>query len=241
MNSSETIEIQRVRFEEVSPTTLIVAFLDAQLKPLVNHLQLSIFDGYDDLDYMQFSFLTLPSGKTVTVGEYARSPEPGVDLYVDSIEQDIPELVVQSCLHLGIPRSKVRWLHPDFQEEIDEIYNNKQPQTIEKMITDQSESPNQDIIHEPIDCFYHALSIYTRQKFPEYWAMLQHNLGLAYHDRSQGDRRENLERSIVSFHNALQIHTQQEFPEKWKIDQDDLAKSRAALELLGNQKILQKS
>jgi hypothetical protein len=125
------------------------------------------------------------------------------------------------------------------RSEINHLYakygdtsNSKTP--VQKTISTQKQQ-------EPIDCFYHALNIYTRQKFPEYWAMLQHNLGLAYHDRSQGDRRENLERSIVSFHNALQIHTQQEFPEKWKIDQDDLAKSRAALELLGNQKILQKS
>lgn len=84
--------------------------------------------------------------------------------------------------------------------------------------------------HEPIDCFNHALQIYPRQQFPEYWAMLQHNLGLAYFQRNQGDRQDNLEKSIECFKKSLEIYTQHEFPTKWQINQDDLQESLRALE-----------
>jgi uncharacterized protein YjbI with pentapeptide repeats len=87
--------------------------------------------------------------------------------------------------------------------------------------------------YEPIDCFNHALRIYTKEYVPAtYWAMLQHNLGLAYFNRNQGDRRENLERSIECFKKSLEIFTQNEFPDKWKINHEDLAICERSLALL---------
>jgi hypothetical protein len=239
MNPSTPTIQQRVRFEEVTPANEYAVYFDTSLDSVLAHCDVPIFEGYDDLDDMRFAFLTLPTGETVTIGEYLHDPLSGSSLYVDIKMQNIPQIVFEACQSLQVSRKKIIWFHADWEKEINHLYakygdtsNSKTP--VQKTISTQKQQ-------EPIDCFHHALSIYTHLNFPEYWAMLQHNLGLAYHDRSQGDRRENLERSIVSFHNALQIHTHQEFPEKWKIDQDDLAKSRAALELLGNQKILQKS
>ncbi len=84
---------------------------------------------------------------------------------------------------------------------------------------------------EPIDCFYYALEIYTREKLPEYWAMLQHNLGLAYFDRIKGERWENLQKSIKCYHKSLEVFTQEEFPQKWQINQEDLSQSQEALKI----------
>jgi hypothetical protein len=85
--------------------------------------------------------------------------------------------------------------------------------------------------YEPIDCFYYALEIYTRPKFPEHWAMLQHNLGLAYFDRSKGERWENLQKSIECYHKSLEVFTQDKFPKKWQINQEDLSQSQEALKV----------
>ena len=84
---------------------------------------------------------------------------------------------------------------------------------------------------EPIDCFYHALEIYTRLKFPEHWAMLQHNLGLAYFDRIKGERWDNLQRSIECYHKSLEVFTQDKFPQKWQINQEDLSQSQETLKV----------
>jgi hypothetical protein len=55
--------VKLVKFEEVTPTLLPVAYFDGHLAELVNHLKLPIYGGYDGLDDMVFAFLTLPSGK----------------------------------------------------------------------------------------------------------------------------------------------------------------------------------
>jgi tetratricopeptide (TPR) repeat protein len=242
MSNPTTQGHQLVRFEEVTPTNEIVAFLAGRLKPLVAGLELPIYDGYDGLDEIQFVFLTLPSGQTVTLGQYANSPQVGVDLYVDNTLQDIPTVTFEACKYLGIPRQEAIWFHPDWQDEIDRLYaehgsirqsrryaNEKRPESSQ---LEELEELTQLQQYEPIDCFNHALRIYTIDYVPTtYWAMLQHNLGLAYQNRSRGDRRENLERSIECFDKSLEIFTQDKFPEKWKISQDDLVESQRLLEL----------
>jgi hypothetical protein len=222
---------QRVRFEEVTPANEPAAFLTADLISLVAPLKLPIYDGYDDLDDLRFAFLTLPSGQTVMLGEYLNSPQPGTDLYVDARMQHSPQIVFEAFQYLNISRSVVAWFHPDFQEEIDRLYtNNSHNFSLQTPL--QTEESRQAKRSQPIDCFHYALQIYDRDKFPQYWAMLQRNLGLAYYHRIEGDRQENLERSIVCFHNALEIHTLREFSNDWEIDNRGLAAARRSLDQL---------
>jgi Pentapeptide repeats (8 copies) len=228
MNNPTPRAIRRVRFEEVTPAHEYAAFLTVSIAPLVAHLGLPIFDGYDDLDDLQLAFLTLPSGETVTLGEYAGAP--GTSIYVEAAMQNIPQIVFDSCQQLRVSRQEVEWFHPDWQAEIDRLYTEQGGiEGIERSSTAAALSQNNE--SEPIDCFYHALKIYTREKLPEYWAMLQHNLGLAYFDRSKGERWENLQKSIECFHNSLEVFTHDKFPDKWQINQEDLSQSQEALQL----------
>jgi hypothetical protein len=220
---------QLVRFEDVTLANHIVAFFDGSLKALVAHLNLPIYLGYDELDEILFTFLTLPSGKTVTLGQYRGSPQRGVDLHVDPSIQDIPALVYESCQQLKISRGEVRWLHTDVQEEVDLLYVNHGDFPRRQEISSIEEWP-QSSDHEPIDCFNHSLNIYPEQKFPVFWATLQRNLGLAYCHRIQGDRRGNLERSIECFTRSLQIYKQDEFSIQWGIINDDIKKAFVLLD-----------
>ena len=218
-----------VRFEEVSPANQDVAFFAVSIHSLVAPLGLPLYEGYDDLDEMRLTFLTLPSGETVTLMEYLHSPQPGVCICVDAKIQNIPQIVFDSCLQLQVPREEVSWLHPDWQDEIDRLYAEhgaigKRPES------SQSEELSERVQYEPIDCFNHSLRIYTREYVPAtYWAMLQHNLGLAYFDRNQGDRKGNLEMSIECFNKSLEIYTENEFPEKYEINMDYLLVSMTCL------------
>jgi Pentapeptide repeats (8 copies) len=214
---------RRVRFEEVTPAHEYAAFLTVSIAPLVAHLRLPIFDGYDDLDDLQLAFLTLPSGETVTLGEYAGAP--GTSIYVEATMQNIPQIVFDSCQQLRVSRQEVEWFHPDWQAEIDRLYaEHGGIEEIERNSILAALSQNNE--SEPIDCFYHALEIYTREKLPEYWAMLQHNLGLAYFDRIKGERWKNLQKSIECFYKSLEVFTQDKFPQKWQINQEDLSQSK---------------
>jgi uncharacterized protein YjbI with pentapeptide repeats len=225
MNNPTPRASRRVRFEEVTPAHEYAAFLTVSIAPLVAHLGLPIFDGYDDLDDLQLAFLTLPSGETVTLGEYGGAP--GTSIYIEMTMQNIPQIVFDSCQQLRVSRQEVEWFHPDWQAEIDRLYTEHGGiEEIERSSIVAALSQNNE--SEPIDCFYHALEIYTREKLPEYWAMLQHNLGLAYFDRIKGERWENLQKSIQCFNTSLEVFTQENFPQKWQINQEDLSQSLEA-------------
>jgi hypothetical protein len=192
---------------------------------LVAHLGLPIFDGYDDLDDLQLAFLTLPSGETVTLGEYAGMP--GTSLYIEVTMQSIPQIIFDICQQLQVSRQEIEWVHPDCQVEFDRLY--AEYGEIEGINRSFTAALAQSEDREPIDCFHHALKIYTRPKLPEHWAMLQHNLGLAYFDRTKGERWENLVKSIECYHNSLEVFTQDKFPVKWQINQEDLIQSQETL------------
>ncbi len=237
MTNTVTKKSQRVRFEEVTPTHEIVVYFDTQLPTLLAGTGLPIFPGYDDLDYIQFAYITLPSGNTVVLGQYENAPEIGVDLYVEldrkhtstATSTNIAALVVETLRYLAIPRETAVWFHQDYETEIECLYSQDvEFKSILKILTEES---NLSTEYEPIDCFYYALNIYTREKFPEHWAMLQHNLGLAYFDRIKDERWRNLQKSIRCYNNSLEIFTQYNFPEKWQINQEDLSQSQETLRI----------
>ncbi|MEG4203796.1 CHAT domain-containing protein [Microcoleus sp. Pol7_A1] len=67
-----------------------------------------------------------------------------------------------------------------------------------------------------------ALTVYTRDAFPEYWATTQNNLAAAYSDRIRGEQAENIELAIASYTDALTVYTRDAFPE-WAATKNNLA------------------
>ncbi len=67
------------------------------------------------------------------------------------------------------------------------------------------------------------MQVFTRDKYPEGWAQVQHNLGLVYRDRIVGDKAENLEKAIAHYQNSLLVRTREDFPELWAQTQMNLA------------------
>jgi hypothetical protein len=236
MTNLLTKKSQRVRFEEVTPTDEIVVYFNAQLPDLIAGTGLPIFPGYDDLDNIQFAYITLPSGNTVVLGQYENAPEIGVDLYVEldrkhnsTAATNIPALVVETLRYLAISRETAVWFHPDYETEIEYLYSqNSESKNIPKIPKELIFSTEYEAIH----CFFHTLEIYTRQKFPEHWAMLEHNLGLAYFNRSKGNRWDNLQKSIGHYYKSLEVFTQDKFPKKWQLNQEDLSQSKEALDIV---------
>lgn len=68
-----------------------------------------------------------------------------------------------------------------------------------------------------------ALEVYTRQDFPEDWAMTLINLAVYYTQRIHGDRAENIETAIEAYKLVLKVYTRQNFPEKWATTHHNLA------------------
>ena len=73
-----------------------------------------------------------------------------------------------------------------------------------------------------ITAYQLILKVFTREAFPEEWAVTQNNLGIAYVGRIRGERAENLEQALFSYELALQVRTHAAFPEQWAMTQNNL-------------------
>ncbi|BAY34944.1 TPR repeat-containing protein (plasmid) [Nostoc carneum NIES-2107] len=60
--------------------------------------------------------------------------------------------------------------------------------------------------------FREALKVCTRDRFPQRWADIQHNLGGVYANRIRGNRQENVALAIQCFQQELEICTPNRFP-----------------------------
>jgi len=78
-------------------------------------------------------------------------------------------------------------------------------------------------LERAIAYFTAALTVVTRDAFPQDWAATQNNLGVAYSNRIRGEKAENIEMAIASFTAALTVYTREAFPEQWAQTQNNLA------------------
>ena len=76
-----------------------------------------------------------------------------------------------------------------------------------------------DNIEQAIKACELALTVRTREDFPEYWAQSQHNLADAYQDRIRGERADNIEQAIKAHEAALTVFTRDSFPWDWALTQ----------------------
>jgi CHAT domain-containing protein/tetratricopeptide (TPR) repeat protein len=89
--------------------------------------------------------------------------------------------------------------------------------------SDRIKGDRADNLERAIGYYQAALEVYTRQAFPQDWAMTQNNLAVAYRNRIKGDRADNLERAIGYYQAALAVRTREAFPEQWAGTQNNLA------------------
>ena len=73
-----------------------------------------------------------------------------------------------------------------------------------------------------IKAYEAALTVLTREAFPQDWAQTQNNLGDAYRDRIQGSRADNVEAAIKAYEAALTVFTREAFPQDWAQTQNNL-------------------
>jgi len=61
--------------------------------------------------------------------------------------------------------------------------------------------------------FDEALTVFTREEFPQKWAKVKHNLGIAYRERIREEKAENLSTAISCFNEAWQVCDREAFPQ----------------------------
>jgi formylglycine-generating enzyme required for sulfatase activity len=87
----------------------------------------------------------------------------------------------------------------------------------------KDEADYQEQLEQAVAICQRTLQVYTREAFPQEWAMTQNYLANAYRDRIRGERADNLEQAIAAYQLALQVYTHEAFPQDWAATQNNLA------------------
>ena len=82
-----------------------------------------------------------------------------------------------------------------------------------------------DALEREIEAYSAILKVFTRDRFPDEWANIQSNLGLAYDDRVRGNRADNLEKAIAAYEAALTGQTPEAMPVDWGRTQHNLGEA----------------
>ena len=82
-----------------------------------------------------------------------------------------------------------------------------------------------------IGAFEEGLKVYTKDRFPQDYAMTQNNLGIAYRKFSD-DRalEDNLNLAIRAYEEALKIYTEKDYPDRHKLVTKNLNRAKKGLQ-----------
>jgi hypothetical protein len=115
-----------INLEDITPATMTVAMFDREPHDFQTNNGLVFRSGYDDLDYLDFAMLTLPSGHDVTLVRHQGSPQPGTELCIRSSLDDaqasdlenVASVIRETCAFLSINESSLQWVHPNIEKQI---------------------------------------------------------------------------------------------------------------------------
>lgn len=109
---------QLVRFDEIHPETKPIAVLQQEPAELKERGSLTFCEGYDDLDYLVFSILELPSGHRVAFVRHKYSPSSGTEVCVVPDELEVVDKLTEAIQFLGFSVEDLSWIHPQYESEI---------------------------------------------------------------------------------------------------------------------------
>jgi len=85
-----------------------------------------------------------------------------------------------------------------------------------------TQANNGKVIEKAIVAYNNTLQVFTREDFPQEWAVLQNDLGGVYLKRIQGDQQENLEKAMQCYKKSLEVFDRATYPEDWAGTQNNL-------------------
>ncbi|MBW4621161.1 MAG: hypothetical protein KME17_17605 [Cyanosarcina radialis HA8281-LM2] len=109
---------QLVLFDEIYPETKAIAVLRQEPAELEARGSLKFERGYDDLDYLVFSVLSLPSQHRVALIRHQHAPNPGTEICVVPNEPAVIEMLIETIRFLNLSTQDLSWIHPQYEMEL---------------------------------------------------------------------------------------------------------------------------
>ena len=107
-----------IRFEQSILETKLVAMIQQEPENIPRLSQLEFTESYDDLDYLVFATLTLPSRNQVALVRHHNSPQSGVEIYVKHDLDNTLEIIQEALKEMNLALKDITWIHPEYEQKI---------------------------------------------------------------------------------------------------------------------------
>ena len=107
-----------IRFEDSISETKLVAMIRQEPEDISRLSQLEFTESYDDLDYLVFATLTLPSKNRVVLVRHQNSPQPGIEIYVKRDRDNTLKIIQEALTEINLTIKDITWIHPEYGLQI---------------------------------------------------------------------------------------------------------------------------
>lgn len=107
-----------IRFDDTVPETKLVAILRQEPVELTEACQLEFEKGYDDLDYLVFALLSLPSERRIALVRHQNASSSGTEVYLHPQEPNMVSTLVEGIKFLNLSAKDLTWITPNCKEEL---------------------------------------------------------------------------------------------------------------------------
>lgn len=107
-NSSQTL----THFEEVVAEIDIIATTVFKPDHFIQSLQLNFIPSFDDLDFLSFASITLPSGHKIALVRHQNAPYPNTEIRISPASSSPSSILAEALNFLNLSSHDLNWIHP---------------------------------------------------------------------------------------------------------------------------------
>lgn len=107
-----------VRLEDSIAETELVAMIRQEPAEIQMTNKLEFRSGFDDLDYLVFTTLSLPSGDRLGLIRHDNSPTLGTEICVRHDQENILAVLQAAIVEMNLSLEDLTWIHPKYEQQL---------------------------------------------------------------------------------------------------------------------------
>jgi hypothetical protein len=111
---------------QVTDATKPIALLRQLPSDFTEDISKKFNQGFDDLDYLEYSCIDFSSKYAVTLINHKNSPIPGTEICVTQYNSNVGETVKDVLNLLDLSIDDLYWIHPDYVDLIRSVLHEQQ-------------------------------------------------------------------------------------------------------------------
>jgi hypothetical protein len=107
-----------IPLEDSIPETKLVAIVNREPAEITKVNKLEFSPSFDDLDYLVFATLSLPSGDRLGLIRHDNSPSPGTEICVGHNQINIAAVLQEAITEMNLTIDDLTWIHPEYEQPL---------------------------------------------------------------------------------------------------------------------------